>query len=53
MSIVPEFALPEWCSPELFDEVAGILEYDGKMTRLDAEKTALRIIYKIVFGCND
>lgn len=52
-NILPSFALPDWVSPELFDEIAGILEYDNRMSRLEAESMALKIIYKITFGCDD
>lgn len=51
--MIPEFALPQWVSPELFDEIAGILEYEGRLSRSEAESTALRIIYKIEFVCDE
>ena len=33
--------LPIWCDPVLYDEIAGILEYDAKMNKDTAELLAL------------
>lgn len=42
--IIPHYSIPHGYE-ELFDEIAGILEFDAKMSRQDADSTALRIIY--------
>jgi len=41
---IPHFTIPDGCH-ELFDEIAGILEFDARQSRQDAESTALRIVY--------
>lgn len=41
---IPKFAIPHGFD-ELFDEIAGILEFDAGISRQDAESTTLRIIY--------
>lgn len=41
---LPHFTIPDGYE-ELFDEIAGILEFDAKMSRQNADSTALRIIY--------
>lgn len=41
---IPHFTIPHGYE-ELFDEIAGILEFDARLSRQDAESTALRIIY--------
>ena len=43
---IPHYSIPDG-SHELFDEIAGILEFDAGMTRQDAESTALGITYAI------
>jgi hypothetical protein len=42
--IIPHYSIPDGYE-ELFDEIAGILEFDARLSRQDAESTALRIIY--------
>ena len=42
--IIPQYSIPDGYD-ELFDEIAGILEFDAKMSRQDADSTALRIVY--------
>ncbi len=42
--IIPHYSIPDGYD-ELFEEIAGILEFDAKMSRQDADSTALRIIY--------
>ena len=42
--ITPKFAIPVGYD-ELFEEISGILEFDAKMSRQDADSTALRIVY--------
>lgn len=41
---IPQFAIPHGYE-ELFDEIAGILEFDAGQSRQNAETTTLRIIY--------
>lgn len=41
---LPHFTIPDGYE-ELFEEIAGILEFDAKMSRQNADSTALRIIY--------
>ena len=43
---IPHYSIPDE-NHELFDEIAGILEFDAGMARQDAESTALRITYAI------
>ncbi len=38
--------LPHWMNRDDFCERAAIMEYDGKMSRLDAEKAARSDLYK-------
>jgi len=45
--------LPPWCDPELFDELAGILEYDAKLNRNRAEFMALIILADKMFNNKD
>lgn len=47
MNTVPAFAIPDE-QKELYDEIAGILEYDARMGRPEAEFTALRIVYAMI-----
>lgn len=42
--IIPHYSIPDGYD-ELFEEIAGILEFDAKMSRQDADSTALRIVY--------
>lgn len=42
--MIPDFAVPDEFK-ELFDEYAGILEHDARMSRQRAEETALRMIH--------
>ena len=42
--IIPHYSIPDGYE-ELFDEIAGILEFDARLSRQGAESTALRIIY--------
>jgi hypothetical protein len=44
MTIIPDFAIPDEFK-ELFEEYAGILEHDARMTRKQAEETAKRMIH--------
>ncbi len=44
--IIPHYSIPDGYD-ELFEEIAGILEFDAKMSRQDADSTALRIVYVI------
>lgn len=46
---IPKFTIPNGYD-ELFEEIAGILEFDAKMSRKDADSTALRIIYALHSG---
>jgi hypothetical protein len=41
--------LPLWCDPALFDEIAGILEYDAKFDKDTAELLALIYIQNQLF----
>lgn len=43
---IPHYSIPDGYD-ELFDEIAGILEFDARLSRQDAESTALRIIYAL------
>lgn len=45
--------LPEWCDPELFDEIAGILEFDAHLERDKAEFMALIIMSDKLFNIKD
>lgn len=47
MSIIPAFAIPDE-QKELYDEIAGILEFDARMGKREAEFTALRIVYAMI-----
>lgn len=47
MTTLPAFAIPDE-QKELFDEIAGILEYDARLGRREAEFTALRIVYAMI-----
>lgn len=47
MTTIPAFAIPDE-QQELFDEIAGILEYDARLGRCEAEFTALRIVYAMI-----
>jgi hypothetical protein len=42
--LIPYFAIPDELK-DLFEEYAGILEHDARMTRQQAEETAKRMIY--------
>jgi hypothetical protein len=44
MKMIPDFAIPDELK-DLFEEYAGILEHDARMTRKQAEQTALRMIH--------
>lgn len=41
---IPHFTIPHGYQ-DIFDEIAGILEYDAGLSRENAESTTLRIIY--------
>lgn len=47
MNTIPAFAIPDE-QKELYDEIAGILEYDARMGRREAEFTALRIVFAMI-----
>jgi hypothetical protein len=49
MRMIPDFAIPDEFK-ELFEEYAGILEHDARMSRRQAEDTALRMIYVQIEG---
>ena len=44
MKMIPDFAIPDELK-DLFEEYAGILEHDARMTRKQAEQTAKRMIH--------
>ncbi len=51
MTMIPDYAIPDEFK-ELFEEYAGILEYDASMSRRQAEETANRMIHAQIKAAN-